>query len=77
MLNRTVITHYTQALSTLRERGFYAVVSESYGPYVEAVWLNFSEERKTLTEDLLTGRLLKSGIEKVRGWLRPEREKSC
>jgi hypothetical protein len=71
MLNRTVIAHYTQALSTLREKGFYAVVSESYGPYVEAVWQNFAEERKTLTEELVTGRLLKSGVEKVRGWLRP------
>lgn len=53
LLNRTVLDHYRSSLADIRERGFYEVLSETYRPYVEAVWHNFSEERQTWTEQVL------------------------
>ncbi len=53
LLNRNVLDHYRQALGRIQEQGFYAVLSESYRPYAEAVWNNFSSERKSWTETLL------------------------
>lgn len=53
ILNRNVIQHYLDSLSRIQERGFYPTVRDSYGPYVDAVWSNFSKGRSTWTESLL------------------------
>jgi non-ribosomal peptide synthetase component F len=53
LLNRTVLDHYRGSLADIRDRGFYEVLADSYGPYVEAVWRNFTRERATWTEQLL------------------------
>ncbi|MGE4002472.1 MAG: hypothetical protein AB7I48_19910, partial [Planctomycetaceae bacterium] len=55
LLNRTVISHYRDSLTTIRTRSFYEyeAVCESYEPYVSAVWSNLSAERKTWTELLI------------------------
>ena len=51
-----MIDHYETALERIRTRGFFATVSETSGPYIEAVWQNFSSDRDTITQGLLSGR---------------------
>ena len=58
LVNRNVIGHYTAALATLKERGIYASLRETAGPYIEAVWSNFAGDKSTLTEDVVTGRAI-------------------
>jgi hypothetical protein len=65
LFDRHVIDHYQDALQDIRTRGLYA---ESSGPYIAAVWQNFSTERPTITEDLLCGKLVGQAWGKVRGW---------
>jgi hypothetical protein len=53
LLNRTVLDHYVASLSRIHEKGYYASVQESYGPYVSAVWNNFGRDKKSWTEAVL------------------------
>lgn len=69
LFNEKVIGHYADSLKTMREQGFYETVRESYAPYVEAVWNNFSADQTTLTEGVLDGSLLKRAYRKVAGWI--------
>jgi len=55
LLDRHVLDHYSQALDKLRKQGIYASLAETSGPYVEAVWQNFSPARSTWTEWLVRG----------------------
>ena len=69
MFDRHILEHYWTGLGEIRERGFYTVLAESSGPYVEAMWQNFSSEKETLTEDILTGKMLRRTLESIGGWL--------
>ena len=60
LLDRSLIGHYRQALSALNEKGLYQTVSDSYRPYVSAVWQNFSPQKKSWTETLLHPDTLKT-----------------
>jgi hypothetical protein len=68
LVDRHIFDHYRQAATEIGQRGLYATLAETSGPYIEAVWLNFSSERATLTEDLLSGRLIGKAVSGVRGW---------
>lgn len=57
LINRQIFSHYAGALKAVHEKGFFQTVSESYGPYVTAVFDNFASDRGTLTEEVVTGRL--------------------
>lgn len=69
LFDKHVIDHYAKALDDIRDRGLYTMLSETSGPYVDAVWQNFSSERATLTEDLLTGKTLCTAWRAVLRWL--------
>jgi hypothetical protein len=69
LFDRHVIDHYEEALQDIRTRGIFASLSEASEPYISAVWQNFSTERATVTEDLLSGKLVGQAWGKVRGWL--------
>lgn len=69
LFDRHVIDHYRTAIKDLETKGYYATLSETSGPYVEAVWKNFSTESTTLTEDILSGRLLGQATGAVGKWL--------
>ncbi len=58
LFDRHVLDHYRESLSDIRRRGLYGVLRDSSGPYIEAVWQNFSSDKPTITEDLLSGKLL-------------------
>ncbi len=67
LLNRNVLNHYVDSLSTLRQKGFFATINECYSPYVDAVWNNFSTDRETITEGVVSGRLLGRMYKSIRG----------
>lgn len=69
LFNRHVIHHYYAALADVRDKGIYASLAATSQPYAEAVWRNFSTERSTITEDLLTGRLMGRAWGSMRRWL--------
>tara|TARA_Y100000588_G_scaffold387819_1_gene486524 strand:+ start:665 stop:1852 length:1188 start_codon:yes stop_codon:yes gene_type:complete len=68
LLNRQIIGHYVESLSTIREQGFYNTLRETAEPYIDAVWSNFSPDRDTWTESLLSGRAIGQGFNAVAGW---------
>ena len=69
LFDRHIIDHYEQALAEIRQKGFYRSVAESSAPYIAAVWDNFHASRSTITEDLLSGKLIGTGWRAVRSWL--------
>ncbi|MBB73482.1 MAG: hypothetical protein CMJ75_03085 [Planctomycetaceae bacterium] len=56
MFDRHIIDHYSEGLQEIHQKGIYTALAESSAPYIDAVWLNFSDERQTITEDVVTGR---------------------
>lgn len=65
LLNRNVFSHYRDSLTRVSEHGLFATVAESYQPYVDAVWRNFSTEKKSWTETLLDPRNVTRGWDKL------------
>lgn len=68
LFNRHVVGHYLESLQAVNDQGFYAMIRESSGPYIDAVWNNFSTDRHTWTEELLSGRALENGYQAILGW---------
>lgn len=68
IFNLRVLGHYADALEAVRDRGFFQTVAASYGPYVHAVFDNFSADRETFTADVVTGRLAGRAWRGIRGW---------
>ena len=56
----------------IRRRGLYAALAGTCEPYLEAVWHNFSSDKATVTEDVLTGRLPRRAWHKLCGLFRRE-----
>ncbi|MBN1911652.1 MAG: hypothetical protein JW818_18060 [Pirellulales bacterium] len=69
LFDRHVIDHYAESIGRIREDGFYTTVARTSGPYIDAVWQNFSTEKSTITEGLLSGKLLGQAWHGVRRWL--------
>lgn len=69
LVDRHVLDHYAQAISDIHRDGYYATLAKVSGPYVEAVWRNFSTDQTTVTEDLLSGRLLGQAGATISRWL--------
>jgi hypothetical protein len=74
LFDRHVIDHYSTALVDIREKGLYASLQESAGPYIDAVWTNFSSDKDTITEDMLSGRLICKAWGKVCGWVSKKKD---
>lgn len=72
LFDRHVLDHYSQALREIRQRGLYQSLAETSQPYIAAVWENFQADRSTVTEGVLSGKLLGSGWRAVRKWLGKE-----
>ena len=69
LFDRHIVEHYSQALSDIQRKGLYCSVSESCEPYLAAVWDNFHTSRSTITEDVLSGKLIGDSWRAVRSWL--------
>ncbi len=70
LVDRVVVGHYRDALRNVQQRGLWNVVSQVSGPYIDAVWRNFQTGRPTITEDVVSGRLLGRVWRSMWGWLR-------
>lgn len=68
LFERHILGHYAAALVDLNQKGFYGTLAEVSGPYIEAVWLNFSADRTTITEDVISGRFFSKAWRWIRGW---------
>jgi phage pi2 protein 07 len=56
-----IIDHYWEGLRAIERHGLLPTLSRSSRPYVEAVWTNYALDRKTWTEQLISGDLIKWG----------------
>ena len=69
LFDRHVVDHYVAGLNDIRRKGIYASLAETSQPYVDAVWMNFSTDKSTITEDLLSGKLIGQVSRATRRWL--------
>lgn len=53
IVNRNIFGHYISALSDIHKNGLWSSVRNTYGPYVDLAWGNFTSSRKTWTEQVL------------------------
>ena len=68
LIDRHLFDHYRQGLQEINDRGIYTMLAESSQPYLEAVWFNFSTDRPTVTEDIVSGKMVGRVWNGVRGW---------
>lgn len=68
VLDEHFFDHYRTAIGTIASEGIYSVLAETSQPYLDAVWFNFSSDRSTITEDLISGKLFNQAIDSVTGW---------
>ena len=74
IFNDKVLGYYWEALTRIRQKGLFASLRESYAPYVQGVWVNFSGRRDTVTEQLFTGRLPARILRRIVDWFRRRRK---
>jgi hypothetical protein len=70
LVDWVVVGHYRDALRDVQQRGLWNVVSQVSESYIDAVWRNFHTGRPTITEDVVSGRLLGRVWRSMWGWLR-------
>ncbi|QEG21538.1 hypothetical protein [Mariniblastus fucicola] len=58
LLDEHLIDHYWQGLQRINDEGIWQMFATSSQPYIEAVWVNFSSDKETITEDVVSGRFL-------------------
>jgi hypothetical protein len=75
MFDQHILEHYEQGLKEIHINGFYPFVSQASRPYIDAVWLNFSSDRETITEDVVSGRFFVRWWGYVTGWFRRPRSR--
>ena len=69
MFDKHIFQHYVDGLNDIQEKGIYGSLAESSQPYIDAIWNNFSSNRETLTEDVLSGRMVGRFWNGLRGWV--------
>ncbi len=69
LVDQHIVRHYTDAIRRIHAAGLYGTLRQTCEPYFLAVWHNFSPERATLTEDLLSGKLTGQLWTSARRWL--------
>ncbi len=69
LFDRHVVDYYVAGLNDIRRKGIYTSLAETSQPYVDAVWMNFSTDKTTITEDLLSGKLIGQASMATRRWL--------
>lgn len=68
LLDRHVLGHYRAVLREIDDDGFYPRLAAASRPYLQAAWGNFSQDRRTLTEEFLGGGAGRAW-KKARRWL--------
>ncbi|MCC6508152.1 MAG: hypothetical protein IT423_03540 [Pirellulaceae bacterium] len=65
LFNEHIVQHYWEGLRAIERQGLIPTLSRASTPYLEAVWTNFAVDRKTWTEQLLSGDLIKWGWSQI------------
>ncbi len=65
LFNEHIVQHYWDGLRAIERNGLIPTLSKASSPYLEAVWTNFAVDRKTWTEQLLSGELIKWGWSQI------------
>ena len=68
LIDQHVLQHYGDALTEIQVRGLWPTLSEVSKPYLTAIWNNFDEEKSTITEDLLSGKLISNAWSGISQW---------
>jgi len=53
IINRNIFNHYWDSLASIKEQGIWNSVRQTYTPYIDLAWGNFTSSRKTWTESVL------------------------
>ncbi len=65
LFNEHIVQHYWDGLRSIERNGLIPTLSRASAPYLEAVWTNFAVDRKTWTEQLLSGEFVKWGWSQI------------
>ena len=68
LLDEHIFDHYWQGAAKIGREGIYSVAAESGQPYLDALWYNFSSDRPTLTEDIVSGKMIGNAWAGLREW---------
>jgi len=68
IVNRNIFGHYFDALGRIHKQGLWASVRNTYEPYVDMAWSNFTRSRKTWTEQVLHPSFFARIFGKIFGW---------
>ena len=68
MMDQHIFDHYRNSLEAFAKEGFYKTVARVSEPHFAAVWNNFSFERHTITEDVVSGKMAGRVWDGLRGW---------
>ncbi len=69
MFDQHILDHYSNSLSEIHRKGYYQSLRDTSKPYFTAVWNNFSTEKTTVTEEVLSGRLFEKALAGMRDWI--------
>ncbi len=69
VLDREIFDHYWTGLQKIHNEGIYTMLATSSQPYIEAVWFNFGNDRETITEGILSGKLIGKAWTGFKDWL--------
>lgn len=69
IFDQHVLDHYRTALVDIRRDGMYVTLARNAAPYIGAVWQNFSSHKPTVTDDLISGKLVGRTWSGVRRWM--------
>ncbi len=75
LFDRHIFDHYSDSLKDINEKGIYRSLADSSGPYIDAVWYNFHSDRSTITEDVLSGKLIGRAWTGMVNWMSPKVDK--
>lgn len=70
IINRNVFGHYIGSLQRIGEQGLWSTVRNTYEPYVDLAWGNFTSSRRTWTEQVLHPGHMMRAWNKVQDWFR-------
>ncbi len=76
LLDQHLFKHYRQGLVKIERDGIYGVLADSSKPYLDALWYNFSDERPTVTEDVVSGKMFGRAWAWISSWWRGKSAKS-
>jgi hypothetical protein len=73
IINRNIFGHYATALAGIHEQGIWTSVRNTYEPYVDVAWQNFTSSRKTWTEQVLAPSNFSRFWQAVKKWFSGKR----